>query len=164
MEGEHLLMDFLPTSLSTRLVTYEPIMVLPPKRVNYPSLSLDAKVKSVPRTHLMQTNFQPYLRASKQVSVIKHIYDKYRGSQFDMSIEKQMQFLHESPKNNDFKTSRMPEKDQNIRQKDSGKTKMQGKLRRKCENVRFPPIISSYFQKFDMHLSDLSISSTKAKF
>lgn len=163
MEGEQYLMDFLPTSLSNRLVSYDPVTVLPPKKVTQPRISFDAKVKFLPKAHLMQQNFQPYLRASKHVSAIKHIYEKYRGEEFDMSVEKQIQFLHESPKNSEFRTSRMPEKDFSPKGKDGAKGRGMNRVSRKEEKVKFPPIVNSYFHKFDMNLSDLSISTTKIK-
>lgn len=163
MEGVNNSLDFLPTSLSNRLVTYEPIPILPPKKLIYNEISFDAKVKNVPKSHFLEQSFQPYLRASKQVNVIKHIYDKYKFTEFDMSVERQNQFLHDSPRNNEYKISRMPEFEGNGKGGGKNVTGKAFRPRRKVESVKFPPIVNGYFQKFDMHLSDLSISNSKIR-
>ena len=163
MEGVNSSLEYLPTSLSNRLVTYEPIPVLPPKKLVYNEISFDARVRNVPRSHMLEQSFQPYLRASKQVNVIKHLYDKYKFAEFDMSVERQNQFLHDSPRNADYRISRMPEFEGAGKIKGGRGGRKVERIRRKVESVKFPPIVNGYFQKFDMHLSDLAISSTKIR-
>jgi len=78
-------------------------------------------------------------------------------------VERQNQFLHDSPRNADYRISRMPEFEGAGKIKGGRGERKVERIRRKVESVKFPPIVNGYFQKFDMHLSDLAISSTKIR-
>lgn len=161
MEGLSKTLDYLPTSLSNGILMFEPILIYPPQKYKGKETYFDGKVKSIPRTHFLEKSFRPYFRASKQVNAIKNMYKKYGNSDFDVSVEDQIRFLHKSPKNTEFKTSRVPEKDRHQTSCKRTSKNPSSKLKDSSKLSRFPPINDDLYKKFDINLSYLSISNAK---
>lgn len=160
MEGLSKTLEYLPASLSNGILMFEPILIYPPQKYKGNETHFDGKVKKIPRSHFLEKSFRPYFRASKQVNAIKNLYKKYGKSDFDVSVEDQVRFLHKSPKNAEFKISRVPEKDRQTYCKKSIQ-KPSSKLKNSSKLSRFPPINDDLYKKFDINLSYLSITNAK---
>ena len=145
---------YLPSSISSSLMNYEPIPILPPKHYKFKDIEFDTKIKSISKNHFLEESFRPYLRASRQVNAIKKIYNNYCLREFDMSVEYQ---------NNDYTASRLPEKTFHHTKKEIIQ-KPSFKIRKKVTNFhKFLKIDEEFYNKFDVQLSNLCISSCKLK-
>ena len=95
MERLNKTLEYLPPSLSSSLMIYEPIPISPPQKFSFKETPFDTTVKNISRQHFLERSFRPYFRASKHVNAIKNLYNKHGTKQFDVSIEDQNKFLHE---------------------------------------------------------------------
>ena len=156
-------LEYLPSSLSNNLMMYQPIPVSSPQRYKLKDIKFDTKIKNIPKDHYLEKSFRPYFRASKHVNIIKNMYTKYCLSEFDICVEDQNKFLHESPRNVDYKASRNPGCLNLSNSKKRIIEKKSFKIKRKSNVSRFPPINDELSKRFDIQLSNFSISNTKLK-
>jgi hypothetical protein len=157
-------LDYLPTSLSSSLMIYAPISVSPPKQATFLRASeAHVKIRRVPKEHSLEQSFKPYLRARDHVGVITRMYKRYGQNEFDGSIEGQNRFLHETPKNKEFKASRMPEVEKGVRAAAVNYQQKTGIFKRNSNRNQLPPLFESFYHRFNSQFSDLSISNQKIK-
>lgn len=160
MDTNNKSLDYLPSSLSGSLMAYDPVQVTAPRKIRLESTHFDVKIRYFPKQHPLERSFRPYLRARDHVNAIKSLPHRHNYSDFDVAVESQKRFLHEYPRNLDYKRSRMPEHDYFKRERMKIDRKPFIYKREKVQKTRLPQIFDHFYHKFNMHFSDLSIYNT----
>jgi hypothetical protein len=162
MEKHNKTLEYLPPSIFNSLITYEPILVVPPKKYQVKDLDINPTIRSISKGHYFEKSFKPHFRESRHLKAIKDMHSKYFYKGFDVSIEDQKKFLYDYPKNNEFKASKLPEKLELLSSKKTDNApSFKGK--KSLKNHRLPPLYDEFYNKFDIGLSNLYISNSKLK-